>query len=33
MALIDIAEVARQTGIPASTLRYYEDKGLIESLG
>jgi DNA-binding transcriptional MerR regulator len=33
MHLIDIAEVARRTGLPASTLRYYEEKGLIESLG
>ena len=33
MVLIDIAEVARRTGVPASTLRYYEAKGLIESLG
>lgn len=31
--LIDIAEVARRTGLPASTLRYYEEIGLIESLG
>lgn len=30
---MDIAEVARRTGIPASTLRYYEDKGLIASVG
>jgi len=33
VALIDIAEVSRRTGVPASTLRYYEEKGLIESLG
>jgi len=33
MALIDIAEVARRSGVPASTLRFYEEKGLIESLG
>ncbi len=33
MALIDIVEVARRSGLPASTLRYYEEKGLIESLG
>lgn len=31
--MIDIAEVARQSGMPASTLRYYEERGLIESLG
>lgn len=30
---MDIAEVARQSGIPASTLRYYEEKGLISSVG
>jgi DNA-binding transcriptional MerR regulator len=30
---IDIAEVARRTGLPASTLRYYEEKGLIHSIG
>src|SRR5690606_38763744 len=26
-------EVARRTGLPASTLRYYEEKGLIRSTG
>ena len=31
--LIDISEVAKRSGIPASTLRFYEEKGLIESLG
>ncbi|HEX2131349.1 MAG TPA: helix-turn-helix domain-containing protein [Actinophytocola sp.] len=30
---LDIAEVARRSGVPASTLRYYEDKGLIASVG
>lgn len=30
---MDIAEVAKRSGVPASTLRYYEDKGLIASLG
>ena len=30
---MDIAEVARQSGLPASTLRYYESKGLIASVG
>lgn len=30
---MDIAEVARRTGLPASTLRHYEDKGLIASVG
>src|SRR5262245_42789752 len=30
---LDIAEVARRSGVPASTLRFYEEKGLIESTG
>lgn len=30
---MDISEVARQSGVPASTLRYYEEKGLIASVG
>ena len=30
---MDIVEVARQSGIPASTLRFYEEKGLIASTG
>jgi DNA-binding transcriptional MerR regulator len=30
---LDIAEVARHAGVPASTLRYYEEKGLIASIG
>lgn len=30
---IDISDVARKSGLPASTLRYYEDKGLIRSVG
>lgn len=30
---MDIAEVARRSGLPASTLRFYEDKGLIASVG
>lgn len=30
---MDISEVSRQTGIPASALRYYEQQGLIRSLG
>ncbi len=30
---LDIAEVSRRTGVPASTLRYYEEKGLIASIG
>lgn len=28
-----IGEVARRSGLPASTLRYYEEKGLIRSIG
>lgn len=30
---MDIAEVAKASGMPASTLRYYEEKGLIQSYG
>ena len=30
---MDIAEVARRAGVAASTLRYYEEKGLIASVG
>jgi len=30
---MDIAEVAKRSGVPASTLRYYEEKGLIASIG
>lgn len=30
---MDIAEVAKKSGVPASTLRYYEEKGLIVSVG
>jgi DNA-binding transcriptional MerR regulator len=30
---MDIAEVAKKAGVPASTLRYYEEKGLIASVG
>ncbi len=33
MKLLDIVEVSRQAGLPASTLRFYEEKGLIASLG
>jgi DNA-binding transcriptional MerR regulator len=33
MKLIEISEVAKRSGVPASTLRFYEEKGLIESLG
>ena len=30
---MDIAEVAKRSGFPASTLRFYEEKGLIASHG
>jgi DNA-binding transcriptional MerR regulator len=30
---MDIAEVARRSGVPASALRFYEEKGLIASVG
>jgi DNA-binding transcriptional MerR regulator len=30
---LDIGEVAQRSGVPASTLRYYEEKGLIASIG
>lgn len=31
--VMDIGEVASESGLPASTLRYYEEKGLIQSIG
>ncbi|WP_432689298.1 helix-turn-helix domain-containing protein [Pseudooceanicola sp. C21-150M6] len=31
--MLDIAEVARRSGWPASTLRYWEERGLIQSDG
>ena len=31
--VMDITEVAKQSGLPASTLRFYEEKGLIQSIG
>lgn len=31
--MLDISEVSKQTGIPASAIRYYEEKGLIASIG
>jgi DNA-binding transcriptional MerR regulator len=31
--LLDIADVARQSGLAPSALRFYERRGLIESLG
>jgi DNA-binding transcriptional MerR regulator len=30
---LDITEVAQRSGLPASTLRFYEEKGLIASIG
>lgn len=30
---LDIAEVAKHSGVPASALRHYEEKGLIVSVG
>lgn len=30
---MDIVEVAKRSGLPASTLRYYEERGLIRSSG
>jgi DNA-binding transcriptional MerR regulator len=30
---MDISEVAKRSGVPASALRYYEEKGLIASAG
>jgi len=33
MKFPDIAEVAHRSGVPASTLRFYEEKGLIASVG
>lgn len=33
MKEMDIGKVSRGSGLPASTLRYYEEKGLIRSIG
>ncbi|MDI3287749.1 helix-turn-helix domain-containing protein [Polyangium sp. 15x6] len=33
MRNLDIVEVAQRSGVPASTLRFYEEKGLIASIG
>lgn len=30
---LDISEVAKRSGVPASALRFYEEKGLITSIG
>jgi DNA-binding transcriptional MerR regulator len=31
--ILDIAQVARASGVPASTIRFYEEKGLVSSIG
>jgi DNA-binding transcriptional MerR regulator len=31
--ILDIGEVAKASGLPASTLRFYEERGLIRSVG
>jgi len=33
IAVLDIGEVTARTGVPVSTLRYYEERGLIASVG
>jgi DNA-binding transcriptional MerR regulator len=33
MRYLDIAQVAQRSGVPASTLRYYEEKRLVRSQG
>lgn len=33
MRKVDIAEVTQRTGLPASTLRFYEEKGRIRAIG
>lgn len=33
MQELDIGEVARRSGLPVSALRFYEEKGLISSIG
>ncbi|MEO7774398.1 MAG: helix-turn-helix domain-containing protein [Steroidobacteraceae bacterium] len=33
MGDLDIAEVAQRSGVPASALRFYEERGLIASVG
>ena len=30
---LDISEVAKRSGLPASTLRHYEEKGLVAAIG
>lgn len=31
--MLDISEVSKRSGLPASTIRFYEEKGLISSIG
>lgn len=33
MHIMDIVELSQRTGLPASTLRYYEERALISSIG
>jgi DNA-binding transcriptional MerR regulator len=33
MNILDIAEVARRSGVPASTLRFYEERSLVAPIG
>jgi DNA-binding transcriptional MerR regulator len=33
VSTLDIAQVAQRSGVPASTLRFYEEKGLIAAVG
>ncbi|MHA7633828.1 helix-turn-helix domain-containing protein [Corallococcus sp. M7] len=33
MTALDITEVAKRSGVPASTLRFYEERGLVASIG
>ena len=33
MRELDIGEVVKRSGVPASTLRYYEQLGLLQALG
>jgi len=33
MKLLDTSEISKETGIPASALRYYDENGLITSVG
>ncbi|HSX62246.1 MAG TPA: helix-turn-helix domain-containing protein [Tahibacter sp.] len=33
MGELDIVELGKRSGLPSSTLRYYEEKGLIASIG